>query len=104
MRILTTTNEGVTFLYVSGEVDLSVADELRNAGLAALSPLTGTLRIDLSGVTFMDSSALGALVMIRNAAADHHTVVVENAQPQVHRVLKITGLDQVFESLKPQAV
>jgi anti-sigma B factor antagonist len=101
MRIDTTVNEGIAFMEVSGELDLAAADELTEAGLAALTPAAGTLLIDLSGVTFIDSTSLGALVAIRNAAEPHHTVVVQNAQPHVRRVFELTGLDRVFDSHVP---
>lgn len=99
MRITTETVEGVTFLTVNGELDVATADELRQAGVDALTPITGTLRIDLSGVPFIDSAGLGALIGIRNAAGSSVTVLVQNAQPQVRRVLEITGLDHIFESV-----
>jgi anti-sigma B factor antagonist len=98
MRIETINGEGVTFMEVTGEVDLAVADELRAAGLAALTPSARTLRIDLHGVTFMDSSGIAALVAIHKAAGTRHTVVVQNSQPQVRRIFEITGLTSVFES------
>jgi anti-anti-sigma factor len=53
------------------------------------------MRIDLSEVSFMDSTALGALVSIRNAA-EPRPVILENPLPLVLRILEITGLDQVF--------
>ncbi len=52
----------------------------------------------------MDSTALGALIAIRNAAGDHHAVVVQNAQPNVRRIFEITGLADIFESHEPEAI
>ncbi len=46
MVITTAVNEGVAFMQVTGELDLAVADEFREAGLAALTqqsaPLSST--------------------------------------------------------------
>jgi anti-sigma B factor antagonist len=95
MRITTTTDEGVTFLAISGDIDLATSDEVREAGEKALSELCSTLRIDLSEVGFLDSTGLGALVSIRNAAGSR-PVVLDNATRPVLRVLEISGLDQVF--------
>jgi anti-sigma B factor antagonist len=89
-------DEGVTYLNVAGEVDLAVADDLRAAGIAALTPLAGTLRIDLSGVTFMDSTGLSALVAINKAAGDKHTVVLDRPSSRVSRVLEVSGLNRVL--------
>ena len=96
MNVSTSVGEGVAFVEVTGELDLSTADELREAVLAAMAPAVGTIRIDLHGVTFMDSTGLGALIAARNAAGAHYTVVVQNPQPQVRRVFEITALDKVF--------
>src|SRR4051794_22837926 len=49
-------------LAVSGELDLSTADELRQE-LDALIDGSGTdIRVDLSGVTFFDSSSVAVLI------------------------------------------
>jgi anti-sigma B factor antagonist len=96
MRTTTTISEGVAYLVVTGEVDLANADELREAGEAALTPLAGTLRIDLSGVTFMDSTGLAALIAVRNKAEPGHVFILEQPTRRVRRILEITGLHEVF--------
>jgi anti-anti-sigma factor len=94
--------EGIAFIDVTGELDLSNADELSTAALGAMTPVVGTIRIDFGGVTFMDSTGLNALIRIRNAAGEHYSVVVENPQPNVRRIFELTDLDEVF--LKDHAV
>jgi anti-sigma B factor antagonist len=48
-------------------------------------------------VTFIDSSALGVLVVARTrGVAKEVDVVLRAPSPQVSRVLQITGLDQIF--------
>jgi anti-anti-sigma factor len=90
-------------VYVSGELDMAAADELRLAGFMAvdaigLIPLT----LDLAGVTFMDSTALGALIEIRAYAADAaKQVLLSNVTGPVLRIMKMTGLDSVF-TLEPE--
>jgi anti-anti-sigma factor len=82
-------------LVVEGDIDLAVADDLCDAGCNVLlaSP-TDTLYLDLSGVTFMDSSALNALITIRNAASS--PVVLVSPSTTVVRLLQLTALDQAF--------
>jgi anti-sigma B factor antagonist len=96
MRVETTINDGVAFLVVTGEVDLATADVLREAGVAALTPFVGTVRIDLAGVTFIDSTGLAALMTINNKAEHTHTIILENPSRKVRRILALTGLDRVF--------
>lgn len=53
--------------------------------------------VDVSGVTFLDSSGLGALVAARNhATGSGKRIVLVEVPPRVLTVLNITGLDQVF--------
>jgi anti-anti-sigma factor len=84
-------------LVLRGELDIAVAEDVIEQGLAALQSAGDQLTIDLAAVPFMDSSALGALVAIRNAAAAaNQTVVVRHLQPSVRRIFEITGLQHAF--------
>lgn len=95
VRIDILVEDGVAFLTVAGEVDLASAGRLRAAGEEALGSFVGTLRIDLAQVTFLDSSGIAALLAIRQRAdAGHQVVVLENLQPQVRRILQLTGVDR----------
>jgi len=86
-------------LTVSGEVDLDTADEFADHGLECLNGAGSTLVIDLGGVTFMDSTGLGALVRIHNAAqAMDKSIVLTNIPERVQTLLHITKLDGVFGS------
>jgi anti-sigma B factor antagonist len=80
---------------VSGELDLSarpyvtetVAAKLRDGGIERLV-------VDLAGVTFCDSSGLGALLDIRRAAGDAGVDMVLRAVPRpVSRLLDLTDVD-----------
>jgi anti-sigma B factor antagonist len=96
-RISLTTVEGVAFLHAEGDIDLAVADNLRTLGDDAISDFIGTIRVDLSQVTFMDSTGLAALVGIRNAALAHGRVLILQAPSErVRKILDITKLSAVF--------
>ena len=89
-------------LLLSGEIDLASADALRRAGIRAVDALgpSDRLDIDLSGVTFIDSSGLGALVSIRNAAdSAGREMSLLGASASVVRLLELTGLREVFTVL-----
>jgi anti-anti-sigma factor len=96
IRIDATNNGRITRLYVHGDVDVNDADRIRLAGCDALNPYCSTLRIDLSGVTFIGAGGIAALVAIRNDALARHILVLENISPAVDRILRISGLDSVF--------
>lgn len=86
-------------LEVSGEVDLLVAPELLDtilcAGMASGRPRT--VVVDLAGVTFMDSSGLGALLEAqrRLPGLDCQLLVVDLPEP-LRQLMASTGLAQVL--------
>jgi anti-anti-sigma factor len=90
--------DGCPTLVLVGEFDLAVADGLRAAldGLRASDSTSPTL--DLAGVTFMDSSCLGALLDLqRQAHASGGNVVLISPSGPSRRLLEITGVDELFE-------
>jgi anti-anti-sigma factor len=91
------TFEGVAFIRLVGEIDLDCAEELRQLGEGVITDYVGTVRIDMSAVTFVDSSALGALVAIRNKAVSMGCVLIlEKPAPNVYRLFEITSLADIF--------
>jgi anti-anti-sigma factor len=92
--------DGPTVLSVEGDVDLEFAEALRIAGHEALTadPL-GALHVDVSAVTFIDSTGLGALLHIRNAAPGG--VVLVSPSSNLVRLLEITGLTEMFQLQHP---
>lgn len=81
-------------LVVSGEVDVHTAPQLRHAADEVLARRSD-LRLDMSGVGFIDSSGLGVLVSITEAArkAGGDLVVVAPSRAVV-RLLELSGLTQ----------
>lgn len=79
-------------VHVVGELDLATTPLLENA----LDPLTDVV-VDLSGVTFLGSIAIAALLAAdRHRAETGHTLRLAKPSAVVTRVLSITGLDQHF--------
>lgn len=90
---------GQRVIEVQGEVDMRNADKLTCLGKAALAAdgSVETLVIDLSRVTFMDSTGVGALIDIHAAATRAGVSVrIRDAPPVVARILQITGLAPMF--------
>jgi len=77
---------------VRGELDMSVAPGLTDAITSASGPGV-TVLLDLTGVTFLDSSAIGALVASgREVGEAGGRLQVGPRSDIVTRVLEITGL------------
>ena len=83
---------------LTGEVDIYTAPRFKESMLELLDGGVDKLVVDLSAVTFIDSTALGVLIggLRRQRDAGGHMALVV-ATPAVERVLTITGLDRVFD-------
>ena len=79
---------------VAGELDLHSCSAFKRAIDAAARRAPVHLVLDLSAVTFMDSTALGVLAAEQRRRAEPLHVVVREAQ--LLRILRVTGYDQVF--------
>ena len=55
------------------------------------------IALDMSEVTFMDSSALGVLVAGLKATRGRGELRVFSVQSRVHELFRLTGLSRVFE-------
>jgi anti-anti-sigma factor len=84
-------------LCVVGDIDIATVDQLLTSARACLDDSTDSCEIDLAGVTFMDSSGLGALVRIRNLAHEQgKRVLLTNVPASVSRLFEVTGLAEIF--------
>lgn len=82
---------------VQGDFDLRSAAEVRSALVQLVDDGARRLVVDLTETTFLDSTALGALVgalkRARSAEGDVELVCTDRS---IVRIFQITGLDRVF--------
>jgi anti-anti-sigma factor len=82
---------------MSGEIDLAVSDEVVTTVRSCFSR-TEHVELDLTDVSFIDSSGLGALVLLRNEAIEQgKQLTLVNLSPATRRLLRITGLESTFD-------
>jgi anti-sigma B factor antagonist len=85
-------------LLLTGEFDIAIADELRDELRALLCEAHSPAYVDLSGVTFFDSSAVSALLWANRQAPDYGAeLVVVNPSRPCRSVIEILGLDQFLK-------
>lgn len=88
--------DGVRARVQETRLDAAIAirfkDRLRDI-VAAHGPC---ILLDLSAVTFMDSSGLGAILAIRRALPPGHRIELAGLTPNVDRVFRLTRMDLVF--------
>ncbi len=95
--------EGGTLVCVAGDVDMSSSPTLRTELLMLLKQNKGKMIIDLSKVSFMDSSGVATMVeALRQQRAANAKMVLFGMQPRVRSIFEISRLDSLFEIVDDQ--
>ena len=90
-------NDETCVLEIQGDLDIAVSGMLAHELDGLLDLNIPQVAVDLSGVQFMDSSALSALVQAYERARERaQQFVLLRPSPACAKVLNITGLDRVF--------
>jgi anti-sigma B factor antagonist len=88
--------DGAVLIRLSGEVDLSWSQQVRNAVLAALES-NSVVGVELSQVSYIDSSGIAALVEgFQRARARGSRFALVSVSDAVRAVLELARLDRVF--------
>jgi anti-sigma B factor antagonist len=85
---------------VTGLLELVAANatQVRDEIRAALPPATIQLDLDLSSLTFLDSSGLGTLISLHKTLRSRNGMVrLLQPAPNVRQILELTRLHRVFE-------
>lgn len=77
-------------------LDASTSADLRSALTGRIEAGAHTLILDLSGVSFLDSSALGALIATAKRIGPLGHFGVAGTQPAVARLFALTHMNRVF--------
>ena len=95
-EVRTSDEPGRVVVALLGECDLTVREELTSALLAAISR-SPVVCVDLSGLTFMDSSGIHALVVGYHAVQERgRQLYVVGATGLVSTVLDVTGVTDLL--------
>jgi anti-sigma B factor antagonist len=84
-------------LVVEGEIDLSCMYEFHDAAYKLVVDADSPAVIDLTRVTFFNSSGIFALVEAQRAAVHQGVGLIVEPSEAVRRVLDIAGLTNAFE-------
>jgi anti-anti-sigma factor len=79
---------------MTGRFDFSCRDDFRAA--YATSPAGSTFVIDMSGVEYVDSAALGMLLLLRDHAGEASRVTIHGSRGQPEQVLRIANFHKLF--------
>ncbi|MCY1295084.1 STAS-domain containing protein [compost metagenome] len=82
---------------IQGRFDFGAHQEFRDA-YERVETSPRRYVIDLEGTTYLDSSALGMLLLLRDhAGGDHAQISLVNCNPDVRKILTISNFGQLFQ-------
>ncbi|MGZ8585581.1 MAG: STAS domain-containing protein [Actinomycetota bacterium] len=87
-----------TVVRVAGELDLHTSPQLRDHTLALIGEPPVWIALDMTQVSFMDSSSLGMLVTcLKRIRERDGRLVLAGVTGSPLKVFALTGLDRVFD-------
>ena len=88
---------GVLHIAVSGRFDFNQHGEFRELTKLAESGVS-RIEIDLAETDYLDSSALGMLLLLRDKLkGDSSAISIRNPKPEVRRILEIANFNKLFK-------
>jgi anti-sigma B factor antagonist len=89
-------DEHTSVVSVEGELDLTTAPRLKWMLLDTLQEGRNRLIVDLSATTFMDSTALGVLVVVNRRLEPSARMAILCDRPVVLKIFELSGMDGAF--------
>jgi anti-sigma B factor antagonist len=97
MTIGETTFGGARVVKADGRIDLSNADDFKDALVAAVANAGSAVTVDLSGVDYISSAGLRALMIAsRSAKSGKKGFAIAGLTPLVAEIFTISRFDKVF--------
>ena len=97
MPITSNTNGNTVNIVISGRFDFSVHKEFRDSYSGTQSGSATEFIIDMSQTEYVDSSALGMLLLLReHAGSDQANVTIKDCQSDVKDILIVSNFDKLF--------
>lgn len=95
---ITTRNDGSTLLITvhDSRIDAAVAIDFKEAVRNAAGETGGAVILDLSQVTFLDSSGLGAVVAVMKLLGKDRPLELAGLTDPVVKVFRLTRMDSIF--------
>jgi anti-sigma B factor antagonist len=98
LEVETRRGEGLAHVVLRGELDLSTVEKVEFELAALEEGEEQLLVLDLSGLTFLDSTGLRLMVTAdQRAQKDGRRLVIVKGPETVQRVFSITKLDETLE-------
>ncbi len=98
MAVRTETKNDLTVCYIDGEVDINSSPDIKKAFDKLISKKPPKIVINLSKVTYVDSSGLATLVeILKNMRSYGGRMRLVNLSSKIKSLFEITKLEKLFE-------
>jgi len=89
-------NDSAIYIKVIDRFDYSVHKEFRAA--YQNTPISSEFIIDMSSATYIDSSALGMLLLLREHLGDdsRNKITIKGCNPEINKILNISNFNNLF--------
>ncbi len=82
---------------MDGEIDIFNSEQLKSTLIGLMNDKGKNLYLNCEKLTFIDSTALGALVgVLKNVKQSGGDIFINNLKPNLLKLFRITNLDKVF--------
>lgn len=89
-------NEKTLTISIRGRFDFGQYNDFRSAYEQLNNPSTNYV-LDFSSTEYIDSSALGMLLVMREyAGGDSAKITIKNCNPQIKKILTISNFEKMF--------
>lgn len=101
LKITPTIKDDVAVLHIDGEVDMFSSPQARNAIMELVKKRVPKVIVELSEVSYMDSSGVATLIEGLQLCQKYNgLLVVAGLRDNVREVFELTRLDKIFKIYK----
>jgi len=98
MSVKTENKSGLMICRVEGEIDINTAPDIKKAFEKILAKREPKVVVNLSKVTYVDSSGLATLVeILKNMRSYGGKLKLTNLSPKIRSLFEITKLEKLFD-------
>ena len=98
MSVKIEAKSGLTVCYVEGEIDINTSPGIKKQFDKLIGSKTPKIIVNLTKVTYVDSSGLATLVeILKNMRSYGGRLRLSNMSPKIKSLFEITKLEKLFE-------
>ena len=96
MKFKVTENENISTVFLNGEIDMDIADNVREV-IFPLIDAGKEVHLNLSNVQYMDSSGISVLIESHQKALEmNNKLIVKDVSKSVLKVIMMAKLEQIL--------